>query len=86
MQRIKRMEEKYKYIFSLRLAGYLMMNGFRILRINHNLKVSDKDVYFFGNSPELCAMMEKYSKDKNSKEKKYVINKNCKDEARWKDN
>ena len=75
------MEEKYKYIFSLRLAGYLMMNGFRILRINHNLNTPNKDVYVFGDSPELGEMMEKYSKDKNSKEKIYVINKNCKDET-----
>ena len=29
--------EKFKYIFSLKLAGYLMTNGQRILRINHNL-------------------------------------------------
>ena len=36
-------DEKFKYIFSLRLAGYLMMNGFRILRINHNLQRIDKE-------------------------------------------
>ena len=62
------MEEKFKYIFSLRLAGYLMMNGQRIIRINHNLNVSDKDVYVFIDTPELCQLMSECS-NKNSKEK-----------------
>ena len=63
------MEKKFKYIFSLRLAGYLMMNGFRILRINHNLQRFDKDVYVFEDSEEICKAMEKYTVDKNSKER-----------------
>ena len=63
------MEKKFKYIFSLRLAGYLMMNGFRILRINHNLQRIDKDVYVFEDSKEICKAMEKYTVDKNSKER-----------------
>ena len=67
-------DKKFKYIFSLRLAGFLMMNGFRILRINHNLQKKDKDVYVFENSNELCKMMEKYNEIKNSKENSYVIN------------
>lgn len=60
-------EEKFKYIFSLKLAGYLMMNGHRIIRINHNLNIKDKDVYVFINTPELCQLMSEYT-DKNSKE------------------
>lgn len=70
------MEEKFKYIFSLKLAGFLMMNGQRIIRINHNLNVSDKDVYVFVDTPELCQLMREYSnKNKNSKEKYYVTDK-----------
>ena len=61
--------KKFKYIFSLKLAGYLMMNGFRILRINHNLQKQGKDVYVFEDSEEICKTMEKYTSDKNSKEK-----------------
>ena len=61
--------KKFKYIFSLRLAGYLMINGFRILRINHNLERNGKDVYVFENSEEICRAMEKYTIYKNSKEK-----------------
>ena len=68
-------DKKFKYIFSLRLAGFLMMNGFRILRINHNLQKKDKDVYVFENSNELCKMMEKYNEIKNSKENTNVIDK-----------
>lgn len=59
----------YKQIFSLRLAGYLMQNGFRIRRIHHNLKEIDKDVYLFDNTPELEKAMLEYKKTKNSKEK-----------------
>lgn len=46
-----------------------MMNGFRILRINHNLQRFDKDVYVFEDSEEICKAMEKYTVDKNSKER-----------------
>lgn len=66
------MEQKFKYIFSLKLAGFLMQNGQRIIRINHNLNVSNKDVYVFVDTPELCKLMSEYSdKDKNSKENNY---------------
>ena len=61
-------EEKFKYIFSLKLAGYCMMNGQRIIRINHNLNVPNKDVYVFVDTPELRILMSEYS-NKNSKEK-----------------
>ena len=71
-------DKKLKYIFSLRLAGFLMMNGFRILRINHNLQKKDKDVYVFENSKELCKTMEKYTLIKNSKETENDIGQNCK--------
>lgn len=60
--------EKFKYIFSLKLAGYLMMNKQRIIRINHNLSGNGKDVYVFEDTPEVCRLMSEYSK-KNSKEK-----------------
>lgn len=66
------MEEKFKYIFSLKLAGYCMMHGQRIIRINHNLNVPNKDVYVFIDTPELCKLMSEYSKkNKNSKENNY---------------
>lgn len=63
-------EKKYEYIKSLRLAGYLMMNGFRILRIHHNLKMKGKDVYVFEQSQNLTDCILKYI-NKRTKEKKY---------------
>ena len=61
----------YKQIFSLRLAGFLMYNGFRIKRIHHNLKESDKDVYLFDDIPELENAILEYKKLKQTKEKYY---------------
>ena len=53
-------EKKYEYVKSLRLAGWLMMNGFRILRINHNLKVKGKDIYVFEQSEKLSDCIFEY--------------------------
>lgn len=57
-------EKKFKYIFSLKLAGYCMMHGQRIIRINHNLNISNKDVYVFVDTPELRKLMSEYSNEK----------------------
>lgn len=78
------MDKKFKYIFSLKLAGYLMMNGQRILRINHNLSGNGKDVYVFEDTPEVCKLMSEYSDDKNSKEKYYGdFNKRSRSNSSW---
>jgi hypothetical protein len=63
-------EKKYEYVKSLRLAGWLMMNGFRILRINHNLEVKGKDVYVFEQSDKLSDCIFEYI-DKRTKENNY---------------
>lgn len=52
----------YKQIFSLKLAGYLMMNGFPIKRIHHNLKIKNKDVYLFEDTSELMQAILKYKR------------------------
>ena len=76
----------YKQIFSLRLAGFLMFNGFRIRRIHHNLKEVDKDVYLFDDTPELENAMIKYKELKQTKENNYGNNKqNGKSNTIWKD-
>ena len=61
----------YKQIFSLRLAGFIMMNGIPIKRIHHNLKVKDKDVYLFEDTPELSQVIVKYKTLKQTKERYY---------------
>lgn len=63
-------EKKYEYIKSLRLAGWLMMHGFRILRINHNLEVKGKDVYVFEQSDKLSDCIFEYI-NKRTKENNY---------------
>ena len=62
-------EKKYEYVKSLRLAGWLMYHGFRILRINHNLEVKGKDVYVFEQSKKLSDCIFEYI-NKRTKEKK----------------
>lgn len=63
-------EKKYEYVKSLRLAGWLMLHGFRILRINHNLDVKDKDVYVFEQSDRLTdcifAYIDRRTEEKNN--------------------
>jgi hypothetical protein len=61
-------EKKYEYVKSLRLAGWLMYHGFRILRINHNLEVKGKDVYVFEQSDRLSDCIFEYI-NKRTKEK-----------------
>ena len=67
-------EKKYEYVKSLRLAGWLMYNGFRILRINHNLEVNGKDVYVFEQSEKLSECIFEYINNKSTKEKCYGNN------------
>ena len=67
-------EQKYEYVKSLRLAGWLMFNGFRILRINHNLKVEGKDIYVFEQSEKLSDCIFEYINNKRTKEKYYGDN------------
>lgn len=63
-------EKKYEYVKSLRLAGWLMFHGFRILRINHNLKINGKDVYVFEQSDRLSDCIFEYI-NKRTKENNY---------------
>ena len=63
-------EKKYEYVKSLRLAGWLMYHGFRILRINHNLEVKGKDVYVFEQSEKLSDCIFEYI-NKRTKENCY---------------
>lgn len=64
-------EKKYEYIKSLRLAGWLMYHGFRILRINNNLEVKGKDVYVFEQSEKLSDCIFEYI-NKRTKENNYA--------------
>lgn len=62
------MQKKYEYVKSLKLAGWLMQRGFRILRVEPNIKFKSKDVYVFEQSDELTKYILKYI-DERAKEK-----------------
>lgn len=57
-------KKEYRYIFSQRLAGFLMLKGFKLLRMNVNLDDNSKHVFCFDNSPQILAMIEEYKKNK----------------------
>lgn len=63
-------ELKYEYVKSLKLAGYLMQNGFRILRVEPNAKFEKRDVYVFEQSSKLSDCIFEYinlrTKEKNN--------------------
>ena len=60
------MEEKskYRYVFSMKLAGNLMINGFKLLRVNKHLSRNGFDVYVFEDSDEINSFIENYKKSK----------------------
>lgn len=53
---------KYRYIFSLRLAGFLMQRGFVLLRMNRNLDDPTKNVFLFKDSQEIESAIQEYQK------------------------
>lgn len=63
-------ELKYEYVKSLKLAGFLMQNGFRILRVEPNAKFKEKDVYVFEQSKRLSDCIFEYI-NLRTKEKNY---------------
>lgn len=77
-------EKKYEYVKSLRLAGWLMWNGFRILRINHNLDINGKDVYVFEQSDELSDCIFKYINRRTKENKNGNFNKRSGDSLKRK--
>ena len=82
---VKMKEKKYEYVKSLRLAGWLMYHGFRILRINHNLEVKGKDVYIFEQSERLSDCIFEYINNKRTKENNYAdFNKRSRSKTNWK--
>lgn len=65
------MKIKYEYVKSMRLAGYLMQQGFRILKITQNTQFQDKDVYVFEQSKELSNCILEYIRTKEKKDGNY---------------
>lgn len=58
-------KQKFMTIFSQRLAGYLMMNGFVLMNIRDHIDGSGKKVFYFVDSPQLEKSMKEYKKMTN---------------------
>ena len=65
---------EYKPIYNLRLAGFLMMNGIPIKRVEVNLGRPWRDVYLFENSEKIEQLISEYKKEKSKGENNYGIN------------
>ncbi|MED4016976.1 DUF5659 domain-containing protein [Sutcliffiella cohnii] len=54
--------DKNYIVFSMRLAGYLMLNGCRLMKIKPSKDNPDKKVYIFPNTQEVMDHVEQYTK------------------------
>lgn len=68
------MKEQYKCIYNLKLAGYLMMHGFPIRRVERNLDRPKWDVYLFDKTEEIEEVIEFYKFKKSKGENNNGIN------------
>lgn len=64
------MKEKYQCIYNMRLAGYLMLNGIPIQRIEKNLGRPWRNVFLFENTEKISKLIKDY-KEQKSKENEY---------------
>lgn len=53
-------ERKLKTIFSMKLAGILMQNGFVLVDMRPNTNGSGKNVFYFNDSSELEKIISQY--------------------------
>ena len=53
-------ERKLKTIFSMKLAGVLMQNGFVLVDMRPNTNGSGKNVFYFNDSLELEKMINQF--------------------------
>ena len=53
------------YVKSMKLAGYLMQQGFVLHGIKPNINSNRRNLFLFTNSPELLLAIEKYKNNKS---------------------
>lgn len=68
------MKEKYKCIYNMRLAGYLMLNGIPIQRIERNLGRPWRNVFLFEDTEKISKLIEIYKQQKSKENDKDGIN------------
>ena len=74
---------KQKYIYNMRLAGYLMINGIRIIRIEKNIGRPWRNVFVFEDTDKLKQLIEIYKDQKSKENTNGDINKNGKNKSNW---
>ena len=55
-------KRKLKTIFSMKLAGVLMQNGFVLVDMRPNTNGSGKNVFYFNDSPELEKILTQFKR------------------------
>ena len=55
---------KMKTIFTQKLAGYLMMHGFVLMKIAPHYGGNGKNVFYFKDSKEINAAIDEYLKNR----------------------
>ena len=75
------MKEKYKCIYSLKLAGYLMMHGYPIRGIEKNKYNPKWDVYFFDDTSEIQETIEFYNYKKSKEKNNGIDNERSKNKS-----
>ncbi len=56
--------EKDYVVFSQRMAGYLMLNGCKLLKVKAHNNSTDRLVYFFPNNDHVLSTVDTYLKMK----------------------
>ena len=69
------MKENIKCIYNMRLAGYLMMNGIRIIRMEKNLGRPWRNVFIFEDTDEVIKLIEIYKNEKSKENTDGINNK-----------
>lgn len=52
--------EKDYVVFSQRMAGFLMLNGCKLLKVKNDYRTPTKFVYYFPNTDYVMNIVEKY--------------------------
>ena len=60
-------KQKFMVVYSLRMAGYLMMHGFVLMDLREHIDGSGKKEFYFINSQKLKKVMEEYKNNRKQK-------------------
>ena len=59
------MNNKRKYVYSLKCAGYLMLHGYPLLDMQKNKENTNKNVFVFNYSDSIDNAIENYKQSQN---------------------